>query len=100
MGVCPTSIKYKATISRWGSCNTGTHTISLSLYLLLLPEWCIEHVVVHELAHLIVPSHSKRFYDVMDRHFPQWREAKKITKELVLGLNNANSGTAIRLLGL
>jgi len=84
MGVSATSISYKATVSKWGSCNTVTHGISFSLYLLLLPEWCIEHVVVHELAHLLVPNHSRQFHAVMDRHFPRWREARKTTKEICL----------------
>ena len=53
-----------------------------SAYLLLLPEWCIEHVVVHELAHLIVPNHSDKFYAVMDTYFPRWREARAETKKI------------------
>ncbi|MCH5311113.1 MAG: DUF45 domain-containing protein [Prevotella sp.] len=83
MGVMPGEICYRATKSKWGSCNCKTRKICFSLYLLLLPEWCIEHVVVHELAHLIVPNHSKEFYDVMDKHFPLWREARAETKRLV-----------------
>ena len=55
MGVQPAAVTFRRTISRWGSCNHRTRRISLSLYLLLLPDWCIEHVVVHELAHLLVP---------------------------------------------
>ena len=80
MGVCPQSVSYRATCSRWGSCHTGRRTISFSLYLLLLPLWCIEHTVVHELAHLIVPNHSPRFYTLMDRYFPRWREARAETR--------------------
>lgn len=83
MGVIPEEICYKATKSKWGSCNCKTRKICFSLYLLLLPEWCVEHVVVHELAHLIVPNHSKDFYGVMDKHFPKWRKAREDTKRLV-----------------
>ena len=85
MGVKPSGITYRATKSRWGSCNTRTRRISLSLYLLLLPPWCIEHVVVHELAHLLVPDHGPRFYAVMDKHFPRWRDARKETRKLSRG---------------
>lgn len=85
IGVAPTSITYKATISKWGSCNIATRQISFSIYLLLLPIWCIEHVVVHEIAHLIVPNHSKEFYEVMDKHFPRWREARQATKNIASG---------------
>lgn len=82
MGVRPSGIEYKATISRWGACNTRTRRIQFSVYLLLLPDWCIEHVVVHELAHLIVPNHGPRFYAVMDRFFPRWKEARVETKRI------------------
>lgn len=82
MGVKPESITYKATISKWGCCNTKSKRIMFSAYLLLLPEWCIEHVVVHELAHLIVPNHSDKFYAVMDTYFPRWREARAETKRI------------------
>ena len=80
MGVEPASVSFRATKTRWGSCNPKTRSLNLSLYLLLLPPWCIEHVVVHELAHLLVPNHSRRFYAVMDRHFPRWRDARRETR--------------------
>lgn len=82
MKVKPGRIIYQATISRWGCCHPRTHDLSFSAYLLLLPDWCIEHVVVHELAHLIVPNHSPRFYEVMDRFFPRWKEARQETKRI------------------
>jgi predicted metal-dependent hydrolase len=82
MGVKYNGLRYSKTISRWGCCNTVTKTIQLSVYLLLLPPWCIEHVVVHELAHLIVPNHSPRFYAVMDKFFPRWKEAREETKRI------------------
>lgn len=77
MNVQPSTITYKATISKWGSCQTKTRRISFSVYLLLLPLHCIEHVVVHELAHLIVPNHSADFYAVMDRLFSELENSKR-----------------------
>ena len=85
MGVKPSGIRFSSAKTRWGSCNIKTGSISLSLYLLLLHEWCIEHVVVHELAHLLVANHSPRFYAVMDKYFPRWKEARKETRKLVRG---------------
>lgn len=76
MGVSPQFLYYRATRSRWGSCHTGRRAVCFSLYLLLLPEWCIEHTVVHELAHLLVPNHGPRFHALMDCYFPRWREAR------------------------
>ena len=77
MGVSPSMVCYKPTISRWGQCNVRTREICFSLYLLLLPEWCVEHVVVHELCHLLEPSHNGRFHALMDRYYPRWKEARK-----------------------
>ena len=80
MGVAPSGIGYRCSRTRWGSCNPRSRRISFSTYLLLLPDWCIEHVVVHELAHLLEANHGPRFYTIMDRYFPQWKQARKKTK--------------------
>ncbi|MBQ7253581.1 MAG: DUF45 domain-containing protein [Bacteroidales bacterium] len=85
MGVSPAGISYRASKTRWGSCNPRTRRINFSLYLLLLPDWCVEHIVVHELAHLIEANHGPGFYAVMDRHFPKWKEARRQTLRIVRG---------------
>ena len=82
MGVKPAAIRYKPMISRWGVCNVKDRSICFSVYLLLLPEWCVEHVVVHELCHLLEPNHSGRFYELMDKYFPRWKEARKETRRI------------------
>lgn len=83
MGVRPTSIRYRPMISRWGVCNTRERSICFSLYLLLLPDLCIEHVVVHELCHLLEPTHNARFHTLMDQYFPRWREARAQVRNIV-----------------
>ena len=80
MDVKPSIVSYKAMISRWGVCNVKDKSICFSVYLLLLPEWCVEHVVVHELCHLLEPSHNARFHTLMDKFFPRWKEARYHTK--------------------
>ena len=82
MGVKPSIVYYKPTISRWGQCNVKDRSICISAYVLLLPEWCVEHVVVHELCHLLEPSHNARFRALMDKYFPRWREARKETHRI------------------
>ena len=77
MGVSPSSVCYKPMISRWGVCNVKKRSICYSTYLLLLPDWCVEHVVVHELCHLLEPSHNARFHALMDKYYPKWRSARK-----------------------
>ena len=82
LGVKPAVVSYKAMISRWGVCNVRDKSICFSVYLLLLPEWCVEHVVVHELCHLLEPSHNARFHALMDRFFPRWREARRTMHQI------------------
>jgi len=82
MGVKPSFVYYKAMISRWGVCNVKDKSICFSAYLLLLPEWCVEHVVVHELCHLLEPSHNARFHALMDKFFPRWKEARETTRQI------------------
>ena len=77
IGVTQPEIRYRAMTSRWGTCKTREGIVCFSLYLLLVPEWCIEHVVVHELCHLLEPSHNAHFHALMDRYFPRWREARR-----------------------
>ena len=79
MGVNPSIVYFKPTISRWGQCNIRNRSICISIFVLLLPDWCVEHVVVHELCHLLESSHNARFYALMDKYFPRWREARKET---------------------
>ena len=85
MRVQPSKIVYKPTISRWGSCSRKTGVICFSTYLLLLPEFCVEHVVVHELAHLIEANHGPKFHALMDCYFPRWKEARKVTRMTMNG---------------
>ncbi len=93
MGVNPSSVTYTMARTRWGSCNCTTGSINFSVYLLLLPPLCIEATVVHELAHLIVPNHGPRFYAVMDKYFPEWREAKRLSVREM----NSNGGKVLNL---
>ena len=82
MGVEPLIVYYKPMTSRWGVCYVKDKALCFSAYLLLLPEWCVEHVVVHEMCHLLEPSHNDRFHALMDKYFPRWREARKTTRQI------------------
>ena len=82
MGVYPTAVSYRPMISRWGVCRLKERSICYSTYLLLLPDWCVEHVVVHELCHLLEASHNARFHALMDKFYPRWREARLVTRRM------------------
>ena len=83
MGVRPSALSFKPMKSRWGVCNVKNHSICFSTYLLLLPDWCVEHVVVHELCHLLEPSHNARFHELMNKYFPKWKEARRETRKRI-----------------
>ena len=59
--------------TRWGTCNTKVRTIRLNTELVKRPVECLEYVVVHELVHLLEPSHNSRFVALMDRFMPAWK---------------------------
>lgn len=63
--------------SRWGSCTVTKKTIRLNLQLAKKPEECVEYVVVHELTHLLEPSHNARFHAYMKTYLPDYKERKR-----------------------
>lgn len=60
----------------WGSCNCRAGHIRLNTELVKKPKHLLEYVIVHELLHLLEPSHNQRFVALMDAHYPSWREAR------------------------
>lgn len=56
----------------WGSCNHRAHTIRLNTELAKKPPECLEYIVVHELTHLLEPTHNARFIMLMNTFMPQW----------------------------
>lgn len=70
--------------TRWGSCNHTARHLRLNTELVKKPRDLLEYVVVHEMAHLIAPTHSERFVALLDEHYPSWREARAELNELPL----------------
>lgn len=68
--------------SRWGSCNVKARRVWLNLELAAHPDDALEYVIVHELAHLLEPSHNHKFKALMDSFLPDWRERRKRMKGL------------------
>jgi predicted metal-dependent hydrolase len=68
-GVRPAGIAWTSTLqTRWGWCGVDAGVIRLSLALADYPAWVRDYVIVHELAHLIVPDHSPRFWELVARY--------------------------------
>ena len=62
--------------TKWGSCNSTARHIRLNTELVKKPKDLLEYVIVHEMVHLLAPTHSERFVTLMNQHFPTWREAR------------------------
>lgn len=71
--------------TKWGSCNSRNRTIRVNTELVKKPKELLEYVVVHEMLHLIEPTHSEKFLALLSKHWPSWREARAELNELPLG---------------
>jgi predicted metal-dependent hydrolase len=70
--------------TKWGSCNHKAGHIRLNTQLVAKPKDLLEYVILHEMVHLIEPTHSERFLSILGRHYPTGREARAELNELPL----------------
>ncbi|MEY2397703.1 MAG: hypothetical protein QOJ00_877 [Actinomycetota bacterium] len=76
----PTSVRWSTRQnSRWGSCTAAEGTIRISARLQGAPQFVIDAVLVHELAHLLVSEHNAQFYELANR-FPRQHDADLFLK--------------------
>lgn len=73
-------LKVRFMTSRWGSCNYKNNIICLNGNLIHYDYDFFKAVVIHELAHLVVPNHSKRFYNVIENYEPNYKQMIKIVE--------------------
>ena len=76
--------------TKWGRCNHRAGSIRLNSELVKKPRDLLEYVVVHEMLHLVEPTHSERFVALLDQHFPTWREARAELNVLPLAAETWN----------
>ncbi len=67
---------------KWGSCNCITRNLRFHWRLVMMPIFIIDSVVVHELTHLIEKSHSKKFWAIVYRYFPEYKKSDKYLKKI------------------
>ncbi len=73
------SVNLKYNHSNWGSCSRSGN-VNLSTRLLFAPRPVQDYVILHELAHLVEMNHSDRFWTLVERHMPHYKEAEKWLK--------------------
>jgi len=68
--------------TRWGSCNHGKGNIRLNTDLAKKPRECLEYIVVHEMLHLLEPTHNVRFTTLIDHFLPDWHLRRDLLNQL------------------
>ena len=81
MGVHAEQLRIKKMKTRWGTCNIEAKRIWINYELIKYPIECLEHIVVHELTHLLETNHTPRFYALLGKYYPKFRENDKLIKE-------------------
>ncbi|MFI5494773.1 M48 family metallopeptidase [Actinoplanes sp. NPDC051859] len=67
--IVPASVRWVTNQNgRWGSCTPDDGTIRISHRIQEMPDWVIDYVLLHELAHLVVPSHNAAFWELVNRY--------------------------------
>ena len=72
--------------TKWGSCSPDTRIVRLNLELVKKPPQYLEYIVVHELMHLIEPTHNHIFVNLMNTYMPKWREFQEELNRIAIGV--------------
>jgi len=80
LGVAYQRIRIGGQRTLWGSCS-ARGTLSFNWRLVLAPLEVLDYVVVHELCHLRLPDHSPRFWRLVERRRPDWRQRREWLRE-------------------
>jgi predicted metal-dependent hydrolase len=73
LGVSVDRVFFQQMKTKWGSSNPRARTIRLNTELAKKPKECLQYIVVHEMLHLLEPTHNARFVALMDRFMPKWQ---------------------------
>lgn len=85
----PTSVTWSTRqMARWGSCTAADGTIRISARLQGAPQFVVDAVLVHELAHLLHNDHGPAFHELADR-FPRQRDAELFLQGMAFGQRSA-----------
>ena len=76
IGVAVEQVFVQKMKTKWGSCNSEFGNIRLNSELAKKPPGCLEYILVHEMIHLLEPTHNNRFKRLLDGFLPQWRECR------------------------
>ena len=73
LDVCAKRVIVQKMKTKWGSCTPQTQTIRINLELAKKPTECLEYIIIHELLHLIEPTHNDHFKYLINKYIPNWK---------------------------
>lgn len=82
MGVTVAGFTVRKMKTKWGSCSPDLRTIRFNLDLAKKPPIFLEYVVVHEMVHLLEPTHNSHFIALMDKFMPKWKFYREVLNRL------------------
>ena len=74
------NLKIRKMKTRWGVCNIENHNITLNSELYRYDIECLDYVIVHELSHFLEGNHSKNFWKIVEKYYPNYKEVKKLLR--------------------
>ena len=83
-GIPYPEIKFRKMVSQWGNCRSKEGILTFNTNLMYTPPECVEYVVLHEFTHFIEANHSASFYRELEKVCPQWKQYRKILKNISL----------------
>lgn len=79
LGLSINKVYIKNVKTIWGSCSTKNN-INYNIRLISMPKEVIDYVIIHELCHLVQRNHSKKFWELVERIIPDYREKRDFLK--------------------
>ena len=80
-------IRFRYMVSCWGNCRPWQNVLTFNKRLIEAPETCVEYVVMHEFIHFLQADHSKRFYALLTKFMPDWKERVRLLKKQGISAN-------------
>lgn len=97
LGVSVNRLLIQGMKTKWGSCNPKTRNIRLNTDLSKKPKQCLDYIILHEMAHLLVPNHGEAFVRLLNQHMPHWRSVRSQLNELPLASAGSTTGSKLRI---
>lgn len=82
LGVSVNQVFVQRMKTKWGGCNPRAKSIRLNTELAKKPKECLEYILVHEMAHMLEPTHDAMFIALMDKFMPKWKYYREALNRL------------------